>query len=455
MRKDQELGTKPVGSLLLSLAIPAILGQLVSLLYNMVDRMFIGNMPKDGAIALTGIGLSTPIIILISAFSVLIGMGGAPRAAISMGAGRKEEAEKIMGNGFTVLLFLSVVLTGFFLYFNETLLLYFGASEKTLPYALDYMQIYTIGSLFVLLALGMNPFISTQGFAKTSMLTVSIGAILNILLDPIFIYVLDMGVKGAALATIISQAVSAVWVLRFLTSEKSILRLRKEHMLPSKRIILPMILLGISPFIMNATESLLMIVFNTSLQRYGGDLAVGAMTIMASAMQFAFLPLAGFSQGAQPIISFNYGARNPERTREAFRYLLMGSVLYTAGFWAVLFFFPHLFARLFTQNAPLVELTAKGLRIYLLGMIPMGVQVACQQTFIALGRAKVSLFLALLRKIILLIPLIYLLPLFLSDQVFAVWLAEPIADVLAASTTAILFKKQFRMILSQYNSQDA
>lgn len=281
------------------------------------------------------------------------------------------------------------------------------------------------------------------------MLTVSIGAVLNIILDPIFIYLLDMGVKGAALATIISQAVSAVWVLRFLTSEKSILRLRKEYLFPSRKIVLPMILLGISPFIMNATESLLMIVFNTSLQRYGGDLAVGAMTIMASAMQFAFLPLAGFSQGAQPIISFNYGARNPERTREAFRYLLIGSVLYTAVFWAIIFFFPQLFARLFTQNASLVELTAKGLRIYLLGMIPMGVQVACQQTFIALGRAKVSIFLALLRKIILLIPLIYLLPELLSDQVFAVWLAEPIADVLAASTTAILFKKQFGRILRE------
>lgn len=449
MRSEHELGSKPVGNLLLSLALPAILGQLVSLLYNMVDRMFIGNMPGDGAVALTGIGLSTPIIIFISAFSVLIGMGGAPRAAIAMGAGRKEEAEQIMGNGLSMLLILSVFLTIFFLLLNKPLLMLFGASEKTLPYALNYMQIYTLGSVFVLLALGMNPFISTQGFAKISMLTVSIGAVLNILLDPLFIYVFRMGVGGAALATVISQGVSALWVLRFLSSKKSFLRFKKENFYPKAKIILPMVLLGISPFIMNATESLLMIVFNTSLQRFGGDLAVGAMTILGSAMQFGFLPLSGLSQGAQPIISYNYGARNPERTKEAFRYLLLGSMAYSFLFWAFIFASPQIFSRFFTQNQSLIDLSVQGLRIYLLGLLPMGVQIACQQTFIALGRAKVSIFLALLRKMILLIPLIYLLPVFLGDQVFAVWLAEPIADVLAASTTALLFRKQFKEILRE------
>lgn len=449
MEEENVLGTKSVKKLLFSLALPAIIGQLVSLIYNLVDRMYIGHIPEIGGDALTGVGITAPLILIVSAFAVLVGMGGAPRASIKMGQGDYDEAEKIMGNSFITLLIISVILTPLFLIFNERMLVLFGASETTLPYAMEYMSIYTLGTVFVQLAIGMNPFISSQGFAKTSMITISIGAGINIVLDPIFIYTLNMGVRGAALATIISQAVSAVWVLRFLNGKRTNLNLKKKYFKLEKKVILPVLALGLSPFVMQITESFIIMAFNTSLQKYGGDVAVGAMTILSSAMQVTFLPLSGLTQGAQPIMSYNYGARNRDRMLETFKYLLISCVTYSMTLWLVFMLTPKLFAQLFTNNEAIIEMAVMGLRIYMAGAFALGVQIACQQTFIALGNSKTSLFLALLRKVFLLIPLVYILPRFLGNQIFAVFLSEPISDIIASTTTAILFTIEFKKILKE------
>lgn len=448
-RKESDLGKGSIGKLLFSLALPAITAQIINVLYNVVDRIYIGHIPVIGAEALTGVGVTFPLIMIISAFAALIGMGGAPRSAIMMGKGDDKTAEKILGNSFSALTIIAVILTVFFLIFNEKLLLLFGASKNTLPYAKDYMDIYTLGTLFVQIALGLNMFITTQGFAKTSMLTVIIGAIINIILDPIFIFLLDMGVKGAALATIISQAASAIWVINFLTGNKTILKIKKEHLKIKAHIIFPIMALGVSPFIMQATESLLMVSFNFSLLKYGGDLAVGAMAILSSVMQFTFMPIMGLTQGAQPIISFNYGAQNGERVKKTFWLLLCSSMVYTTLIWLFIMLIPTLFASLFTSNTELTAMTAWALRIYMGASFLLGAQVACQQTFIALGKAKVSLFLALLRKVILLIPLIFILPTFFENKVFAIFLAEPIADIIAVAVTVILFAAQFKKILNE------
>lgn len=451
MEERNPLGTENVKSLLFSLAIPAIIGQLVSLLYNMVDRMYIGHIPEVGGNALTGLGVTAPLLIIISAFSVLVGMGGAPRASIKMGEKDNKSAEEIMGNCFITLIVISVILTIFFLIFNEKLLVLFGASEKTLPYALEYMKIYTLGTIFVQLAIGMNPFISSQGFAKISMITVSIGAVVNIILDPIFIYGFKMDVKGAALATVISQAISAIWVIHFLKGEKTNLKLRKENFKIDKRIMGPVLLLGLSPFVMQVTESFIIIAFNANLQKYGGDVAVGAMTILSAAMQFTFLPLSGLTQGAQPIMSYNYGAKNKGRMKETFEYLCISTVTYSILFWLFIMVLPGLFSKLFTSDKAIIGMATQGLRIYMGGAFALGVQIACQQTFIALGNAKTSLFLALLRKVFLLIPLVLILPKFMSNKVFAVFLAEPISDIIAATVTGILFYREFSSTLSKIN----
>ncbi len=447
MSDKNRLGTEDVKKLLFSLAIPAIIGQLVSLLYNMVDRMYIGHIKGIGGEALTGVGVTAPLLIIISAFSVLIGIGGAPRASIKMGEKDYEGAEKIMGNCFVSLIGISIVLTILFLLFNEKLLIWFGASEKTLPYALEYIEIYTLGTIFVQLAVGMNPFISSQGFAKISMITVSRGAIINIVLDPIFIYGFKMNVKGAALATIISQAVSAIWVIRFLRGDKTILKLKKKNFKIDMNIMKPVLLLGLSPFVMQITESFIIIAFNSSLQKYGGDVAVGAMTILSAAMQFTFLPLSGLTQGAQPIISYNYGAKNKDRMRDTFKYLIISTASYSVLFWLLMMIMPQFFSKLFTNNKAIIDMATSGLRIYMGGVFAMGVQIACQQTFIAMGNARTSLFLALLRKVFLLIPLILILPKFLSNKVFAVFLAEPISDIIAATVTGILFYRDFSSTL--------
>ena len=433
-----DLGKESIGRLLLKLATPSIIAQLVNVLYNIVDRIFIGRM-QNGDVAMAGIGVAFPIVLLVSAFAAFVGMGGAPLAAIKMGEKDNNEAEKIMTNSFSVLLIIAGILTVIFMIFKEPILWKFGASESTIKYATDYLGIYLIGTVFVQIALGMNPFVNTQGFAKIGMMTVTIGAIINIILDPILIFGLNMGVKGAAVATIVAQAVSAIWVLRFLTGKKTILKLRKKYLKIDIKTMKPVFALGIAPFIMQSTESLVLVSLNSQLQKYGGDLAVGAMTILSSCMQFAMLPLQGLTQGGQPIISYNYGANNSERVKKGFKLILLSSLIYTSIIWLIAMFAPQLMVMIFTNDADLVPLTVWALRIYMAGMIVMGAQVACQQTFIAFAKPKISTFLALFRKIIVLIPLIYLLPTFMENDVEAVFLAEPIADFIATTTTVILF----------------
>ena len=446
---NQNMGTGNVKKLLAQLAIPAIVAQVINLLYNVVDRIYIGHIPEVGASALTGVGLFMPILMLINAFAMLAGSGGAPRAAIAMGQKDNDTAEKIVGNCFSLLLGFAIVLTMVFYVSAPTLLTLFGASEITLPYAVDYSRIYILGSVFVLIVMGMNPFITTQGFAKISMLTTVIGAVINIVLDPIFIFVLDMGVRGAALATVLSQAVGAVWILCFLTGKKTILRLKKENMKLIPSIILPCLGLGISTFVMLSTESLLSISFTSSLSKYGGDIAVGAMTIITSVSQLVVMPLQGICQGGQPIISYNYGANNKERVKEAFFTQFGACVIYTSVFWAALMFVPQIFAGMFTNDVALIEYTTWTLRIYMAGIFALGFQISCQQSFMALGQAKVSLLLACLRKIILLIPFIFILPVFFENKVFAVFLAEPVSDIIAAAVTTITFLTQFNRILKK------
>ncbi len=448
-RTDQ-LGTEPVGRLLLKLAAPAIAAQIINLLYNLVDRIYIGHIAGVGQMALTGVGVCVPLITLISAFASLVGMGSSPRASIFLGRGEKDKAEQTLGNSVTLLFLIAAALTVIFLLFSRNMLLMFGASENTIDYAVDYMRIYSLGTLFVQFTLGLNMFITAQGFAKTSMLTVMIGAVCNIILDPIFIFVLKLGVSGAALATILSQCVSMIWILRFLTGPKTVLRIRRANLKLSAGIILPSIALGLSPFIMSSTESLLSICFNSSLLKYGGDIAVTTMTIASSVMQFSMMPLQGLTQGSQPIVSYNFGARNMPRVRQAFRILLCASLCYSMTLWALAMFAPQMFIHMFNSDPELIEFAVPCLRIYLLMNGIFGIQVACQHTFIALGNAKNSLFLALLRKIILLIPLIYLMPaLFPADKTRAVFMAEPVADFLAVMTTACMFAAYFRKIMRE------
>ena len=447
--KTQDMGSGSIPRLLAQLAIPAVVAQIVNLLYNIVDRIYIGHIPEVGAAALTGVGLFTPILMLINAFAMLAGAGGAPRAAISMGRGDNKTAERIMGNCFSLLLIFAVVLTGVFYILAPTLLRLFGASDVTLPYAVEYSRIYILGSVFVLVVMGMNTFITTQGFAKISMLTTVIGAVINIILDPIFIFVFDMGVKGAALATVLSQAVGAVWILRFLTGKKTILHLRKCNLKMEKKIILPCLALGVSTFVMLSTESLLSISFTSSLSRYGGDLAVGAMTIITSVSQLVLMPMQGICQGGQPIISYNYGARNNDRVKKAFFTQFKVCVIFALVCWTTLMFVPQVFAGIFTSDSALVGYTTWALRIYMAGIFAVGFQISCQQSFMALGQAKVSLLLACLRKIVLLIPLIFILPIFFENKVFAVFLAEPVSDILAALVTTITFLTRFNKILKE------
>ncbi|MDF2821234.1 MAG: efflux family protein [Clostridiales bacterium] len=447
-RTKDKLGTQSLGKLLLSLAIPAVTAQLVNMLYNIVDRIYIGHIPDIGKTALTGVGITFPVIMIITAFSSLIGMGGAPRAAIKLGQRKDDEAEQILGNCFVALIGISFVLTVVFLIFGKDLLLMFGGSSETIPYALSYLNIYVIGTIFVQMALGLNSFISTQGFAGISMLTVIIGAIINIILDPILIFGFNMGVEGAAIATVVSQMVSAIWVLTFLFGKKTRLRIRKKYMKVRRTILVPVLILGASPFVMQSTESLLSISLNSSLQTYGGDIAVGAMTILSSIMQVLILPIMGLTQGAQPIISYNYGANNTERVKKTFKLLIISTVSYSTIFWIFVMLFPRLPISLFSTDPVLVKTTVWALRIYMGAAFVWGAQSACQQTFIAVGQAKVSILLALLRKMVLLIPLIYILPNFFDNKVFAVLFAEPISDFFAATTTLIIFSIQFRKILS-------
>ena len=446
---DKEfLRTEPLGKLLLKLALPTVAAQLINMLYNIVDRIYIGHIPEIGATALTGVGVCMPLIMIVSAFAALVGYGGAPRASIFMGKKDKDTAEKILGNCFVVQIMISVILTIVLLIWNRDFLMAFGASENTIEYGVNYMNIYALGTIFVEITLGMNAFITAQGFAKTGMLSVLIGAVSNIILDPIFIFGFDMDVRGAALATIISQALSCIWVVRFLCGNKTFLKIRKSNLRLAPKIIFPCLALGAATFIMQASESVISVCFNSSLQKYGGDIAVGAMTILTSVMQFAMLPLQGLGRGAQPIISYCYGAGDAGRVRSAFKLLLKVSMTYSILLWLLVMLFPGGFAAMFTTDAALMEYTRTALRIYMASMFLFGIQIACQMTFNALGKAVESIVVAVMRKFILLIPLIYIMPqIITSNQAMAVYVAEPIADLLAVTFTAILFAVQFKKTL--------
>lgn len=446
---NNPLATQPVVKLFFKLSIPSVLAQIVNLLYNMVDRIFIGHIKDVGDIALTGVGVCFPLIILISAFSCLCGMGGAPKAAIKMGEGKIKEANKILGNCFVVTIIFSILLTIVVQIFKEPILYTFVASENTIKYALDYINIYSLGTIFIMISLGLNAFITTQGFSKISMRNVVIGALINIVLDPLFIFGFNLGVKGAAIATIIAQAISSILVISFFFGKKTILKLTFENMKLDIRIILSVMALGLSPFIMQSTESIISICFNTSLYKYGGDVAVGAMTILTSLMQFAMLPLQGFASGAQPIISYNYGAKNPDRIKQVFKVLFIICVSFSTLFWLFAMIMPNVLVSIFTIEQELIIFASKALRIYMAVICLFGIQIACQQTFVSLGNAPVSLFLAIFRKVIVLIPLIYILPAIMENKCNAIFLAEPIADFVAVSVTAIMFYFIFKKSMKE------
>ena len=451
--QKEMLGTAPVGRLMFRLALPAVIAQLINMLYKIVDRIYIGHMPGTGDLALTGVGVCMPIIMIVSAFAALVSSGGAPRASIFMGKKDMESAEKTLGGCFGLQIILSVILTAVLLIWNRSLLLMFGASENTIGYAVDYMSVYAIGTIFVQLTLGMNAFVTAQGFTQISMISVIVGAVSNIILDPIFIYGLDMGVRGAALATVLSQALSCIWVVSFLCSKRTLLRLKPKNLIPSARLVLPCIALGSAAFIMQASESVIAVCFNSSLLEYGGDIAVGAMTILTSVMQFAMLPLTGIAQGAQPISSYNYGAKNADRVKKTFRLLLISCLTYSLTLWAAVMLFPKAFVSIFTPDAALIEFAAKALRIYLGGMFLFGIQIACQMTFVSLGNAPSSVIVAVVRKFVLLLPLIYILPNLVSDPTTGVYMAEPVADIIAVTFTAVLFTFQFRKAMKKIENQ--
>ncbi len=444
MNNKEFLGTAPVGGLLFKLALPTVTAQLINMLYNIVDRIFIGHIEEIGDLALTGVGVCMPIIMIVSAFAALVASGGAPRASIAMGERNTDGAEKILGNCFSLQLVISVILTAALLIFNRPLLLAFGASENTIEYACDYMNIYALGTVFVQLTLGMNSFVTAQGYSKIAMISVVIGAAANIALDPLFIYGLGMGVRGAALATVISQSLSSAWVVAFLFSKNALLRLKFSNMKLSPRVILPCLGLGLATFMMQASESVISVCFNSSLLDYGGDIAVGAMTILSSVMQFAMLPMQGIAQGSQPILSYNYGAKNAARVKKTFRLLLISCLTYSVLLWSVVMLFPRFFPSMFTPDAELIDFTAGVIRIYFGGLIIFGAQIACQMTFVSLGKALSSVTVAVVRKFVLLLPLIYIVPQFMTDKTLGVYTAEPIADIIAVTFTVILFAFQFK-----------
>ena len=450
MEQDKAfLGKEPIGKLLLKLALPTVAAQMINMLYNLVDRIYIGHIPNVGVSALAGVGVCMPLIMLVSAFAALVGYGGSPRVSIYMGKKDNEIAEKILGNCFAMQIIISAILTAVLLIWSRDLLMLFGASRKSIEYAVSYMNIYAVGTIFVELTLGMNAFITAQGFAKTGMLSVLIGAISNIILDPIFIFGFGMGVKGAALATIISQALSCIWVISFLMGRKTMLKIRKENLLLRPKIIFPCLALGAATFVMQASESVISVCFNASLQSYGGDMAVSAMAILTSVMQFAMLPLQGIAQGAQPISSYNYGAKNADRVKKTFRLLLITCLSYSVLLWAAVQLVPRVFVSIFTADTSLIEFTAPMLKIYLGGLFLFGIQIACQMTFTSLGKAVNSIIVAVVRKFVLLIPLIYIMPHMISDSTTGVYMAEPIADITAVIFTSVLFTFQFKKALAE------
>ena len=436
---DHLLAAMPVPKAFFKLAVPAVAAQLINILYNLVDKMFIGHIPEVGKQALAGVGVTTPVILAISAFAALVSMGGAPKASIFLGKGENEQAERVIGSCTWMLLLLSLLLTGVMLAFGRPILLLFGASADTISFAADYMNIYCLGTVFTQLTLGLNAFITAQGKTLVSMGNVAVGALTNIALDAVFINGFGMGVKGAALATVIAQGVSTCFVIRYLCMGKSILRLRLRNIRFDGKLLWPCILLGTSPALMQLTENLVAISFNTSLQTYGGDMAVASMSILNSVMQFVMLLLPGLVQGAQPLLSYNLGAKNIPRVKKTFRLLLACCVSGSFLIWLLCMTAPGAVASIFTNDAALIEYTKWSMRLYLTMLLIYGVQVACQYSFVALDQAPKAIFLTIWRKIILLIPLIFLLPHLWPDAVTGVYLAEPIADTIAVCTTAPMF----------------
>ena len=451
-KQDERLGTEPLGRLIVSLAVPSVAAQIINVLYNIVDRIYIGHIAGYGDVALTGVGVTFPILMVIAAFSAFAGMGGAPLASIEMGKGRHEEAEKILGNCVGLLLLFSIVLTIGFLIFKRPVLYTFGASNATIVYAEEYITIYLIGTVFVQLAVGLNTYISAQGNARIAMLSVLIGAVLNIILDPIFIFAFGMGVKGAAFATILSQAVSAAWVVRFLTSKKSVIRIRRKYIKLNKKTVGKIAALGVSPFAMQSTESLVVITLNAGLQRYGGDLYVGTMSILTSIMQLITIPVQGITQGVQPILSYNFGAGKIGRVKGAFVRMVAGCLTATLLLAGIAVFFPQIYVQLFTDKKELIDLTCQVMPVYFMGITIFGIQLGCQTTFLSLGEAKVSLFIALLRKVILLIPMAVIFPKFMG--VMGIYRAEPAADFTSVTVTVILFIFTAKKILRNTGKND-
>lgn len=437
---NERLENEKISKLLLSLAIPSILAQLATLIYNMVDRIYIGQL-ADGALAIAGIGLCTSIITIITAFTNLFGRGGAPLASIRMGEKRMDIAEKILGNCVFSLVISSLIIMAVLLIFGEDILMLFGASENTLPYAMDYLSIYCLGTVFVQLSVGLNYFINAQGFAKYGMFTLLIGGVLNIILDPIFIFGLHMDVAGAAIATVISQFVSCVWVMKFLLGKKTTIQIKKEYFKFDLDIMKRVLGLGFSPFFMSATEGILQVSFNRQLLFFGGDLAVSSMTIMLSMNQILQLPMEGIAQGTQPIISYNYGAKQYDRVKKAISLAMKVSLIYSVVGVLLMEFIPQVFVQLFSNDPELIELASRMLRVYIFGFIIMGANSTYQQSYTSLGFGKISFFFAFYRKIILLIPLIYILPIFISDGVFAVMLAEPLSDLITTITNTFSFRR--------------
>ena len=446
-QQSEKLGKEPLRKLFFTMAIPSVLAQLINVLYNIVDRIYIGHIKDIGSLALTGVGVTFPIIMVVSAFSAFAGQGGAPLASILLGAKDQEKAEKVLGSSTALLLVFSISLTLIFQILKTPLLYAFGASDNVIGFAQDYIGLYLWGTIFVMLSLGLNTFISGQGNAKTAMFSVLIGAVTNIILDPIFIFVMNMGVKGAALATIISQAFSAIWVVNFLISKKSSLKIKRENLKLDMQFVKKIGSLGCSPFIMQSTESLVLLTLNSGLQKYGGDLYVGSMSILTSVLQLIFVPVSGIAQGVQPIISYNFGAGNRERVVKTFKTLLVVCLIATMFMGGIAVLFPSFYVKMFTESEELVELTSKMMPIFTLGMCIFGIQQSIQVTFLAMGQAKFSIFIALLRKVILLVPLAIILPRFMGVK--GIYYAEPMADITSVVVASITFALNFKSILKQ------
>lgn len=447
---EERLGTAKMVPLVFRMALPAIAAQLVNLLYNLVDRIYIGHIPGTGTDALAGIGITSSVVILISAFSSIVGAGGAPLAAIALGQGDRDRAGRLLGNGFLLLIAFTVATSMTAYIFLEPMLKAIGASEVTLPYARDYLSIYLVGTIFVEITTGLNSFINTQGRPGVAMISVLIGAVLNIGLDPLFIFVFGMGVKGAALATIISQAVSAFWVLRFLCSPRASLRLQKSFMKPDRRIIGSIVALGLSPFIMASTESLVGFVLNSSLKPFG-DIYISGLAIMQSAMLVFSVPLTGFAQGFVPVASYNYGHGDRERVKECFKVAVSFMFTFNLVTVSLMIAFPHITASAFTSDPALIDTVDRYMPLFLCGMSIFGLQRACQNMFVALGQAKISIFIALLRKVILLVPLALILPGFMGVK--GVFAAEAVSDATAAVCCTVIFAIYFPRILRKMRAR--